>query len=250
MIRCFRDKSSSGSRRSGGQWTRTYSQRWKHLYLYAFPPFLLVGRTLQKIRREQVQRAVVIAPAWPTQPWFPLLLEMIVDHPIYLPQSKTLLQPPPIAENSPTTCGELSTSNRVGSVRNSLQKQGISQEAADIICSSWRKSTEKSYTSAWNKWSGWCKEWGANPFSASVAEIADFLTQFNNGKQYSTINSYLSAISNTHPQIDGYPVGTHPIICRLMQGVFNERPSEPKNILKSGSPFIFGINGRHRSSLL
>jgi hypothetical protein len=40
----------------------------------------------------------------------------------------------------------------------------------------------------------------------AIADIADFLTHgFNSGKQHSTINSYRSAISNTHPQIDGYP---------------------------------------------
>ena len=125
--------------------------------------------------------------------------------------------------------GESSTLDRVAGVRNSLQEQGISQEAADIICSSWRKSTEKSYTSAWNKWSSWCQERSINPFSATIAQVADFLTcQFNSGKQYSTINSYRSAISNTHPQIEGQPVGKHLIICRLMQGMFNERPSEPR----------------------
>ena len=114
-------------------------------------------------------------------------------------------------------------------VRNSLQNQGISQEAEDIIYSSWRKSTEKSYTSVWKKWSSWCEERGADSFSATIAEIADFLThQFNSGKQYFTINSYHFATSNTHLEIDGYPVGRHPIICRLMQGVFNERPSVPK----------------------
>ena len=111
--------------------------------------------------------------------------------------------------------GESSTLDRVAGVRNSLQKQGISQEAANIICSSWRKTMEKSYTSAWNKWSSWCQEQSINPFSATIAQVADFLTcQFNSGKQYSTINSYRSAISNTHPQIEGQPVGKHLIICR------------------------------------
>lgn len=124
---------------------------------------------------------------------------------------------------------ESTTPGRLAGVRNSLQEQGISQAATDIICSSWRKSTEKSYTSAWNKWSSWCEERGTNPFSATIADIADFLThEFNSGKQYSTISSYRSAISNTHPQIDGQPVGKHPILCRLMQGMFNERPSEPR----------------------
>ena len=132
----------------------------------------------------------------------------------------------PIGDNSSTTGGESTTLSRMASVRTSLQKQGICQEAAEIIFSSGRKSTEKSNTSAWNKCSGWCEERGKNSFSASIAEILTH--KFNSGKQHSTINSYRSAISNTHPQIDGYPVGKHPIICRLMQGMFNERPSEPK----------------------
>ena len=114
-------------------------------------------------------------------------------------------------------------------VWSSLQEQGISEAAANIIYSSWRKITEKSYSSAWNRWSSWCDERVTDPFSATIAEIAEFLTsEFRAGKQYSTTNSYLSAISNIHPQVDGNAVGKHPIICRLMQGMFNERPTEPR----------------------
>ena len=135
----------------------------------------------------------------------------------------------PNGENSSPTGSETTTSSRVVGVRSSLQEQGISEAAANIICSSWRKSTEKSYSSAWNRWSSWCDERVTDPFSATIAEIAEFLTsEFRAGKQYSTINSYRSAISNTHPQVDGNAVGKHPIICRLMQGMFNERPTEPR----------------------
>ena len=152
-----------------------------------------------------------------------------ISRPTYLSPTVERSVTEPIEDNPPSTEGEPSTLGRMEGVRNSLQKQGISGDAADIICSSWRKSTEKSYSSAWNKWSGWCEERTTDPFSATIAEIADFLThQFRDGKQYSTINSYRSAISNTHPHIEGYPTGKHPIICRLMRGVFNERPSEPK----------------------
>ena len=204
-----------------------FSQNWSRTHPYAFPPFLLVGRTLQKMRRERVVEAVIIAPAWPRQPWFPSTGDD--SRPTDLSPTVERSVTEPIEDNPPSTEGEPSTLGRVEGVRNSLQKQGISGDAADIICSSWRKSTEKSYSSAWNKWSGWCEERNTDPFSATIAEIADFLThQFRDGKQYSTINSYRSAISNTHPHIEGYPTGKHPIICRLMQGVFNERPSEPK----------------------
>ena len=68
-----------------------------------------------------------------------------------------------------------------------------------------------------------------DPFSASVADVVDFLTsEFQSGKQYSSINSYRAAISNIHEGIDGQPVGKHPIVCRLLQGMFNSRPPTPR----------------------
>ena len=47
-------------------------------------------------------------------------------------------------------------------------------------------------------------------------------------KQYTTLNSYRSALSATLHHIDGRPVGQHPIVCRLLQGMFNERPPAPR----------------------
>ena len=47
-------------------------------------------------------------------------------------------------------------------------------------------------------------------------------------KQYRTINSYRSAISMTHAPVDGVVVGNHPLVSRLMKGVFNSRPPQPR----------------------
>ena len=59
-------------------------------------------------------------------------------------------------------------------------------------------------------------------------EILDYLTQqFHSGKQYSTINSYRSAISATHIGYGSTPAGQHPLVCRLLQGIFNSRPQSP-----------------------
>ena len=55
------------------------SQSWTNLCPYAFPPFVLIGRTIQKLRKERVPRAVIITPIWPNQPWYPLILENLVD---------------------------------------------------------------------------------------------------------------------------------------------------------------------------
>ena len=64
-----------------------------------------------------------------------------------------------------------------------------------------------------------------NPISAIVASIIEFLTdQFDLGLQYCTINTIRSSISTTHPGIEGTAVGSHPLVSRLMRGIFNCRP--------------------------
>jgi hypothetical protein len=70
------------------------SQEWTNLSLYAFPPFILLGRVLRKIRTDKVHQAVLLAPIWPNQHWYPLLLEMITDFPVTLPQLPDLLESP------------------------------------------------------------------------------------------------------------------------------------------------------------
>ena len=59
---------------------------------YAFPEFNLIGRTLKKLEKSAVKRLILIAPAWKMQYWFPLLLKMLVEVPVRLPQRPDLLQ--------------------------------------------------------------------------------------------------------------------------------------------------------------
>ena len=70
------------------------AQPWTNLRPYAFPPFILLGRIIRKIRQENVKEVVVIAPIWANQSWFPLLLGSLVDLPIALPEMPTLLSNP------------------------------------------------------------------------------------------------------------------------------------------------------------
>ena len=52
-----------------------------------------------------------------------------------------------------------------------------------------------------------------------------FLAQlFKEGYQYQSLNSYRSAISAVHCKVDGQSVGQHPLITRMLKGVYNERP--------------------------
>ena len=50
-----------------------------------------------------------------------------------------------------------------------------------------------------------------------LSSILDFLaSEYAEGKQYRTLNSYHSAISMTHSPIDGVVVGKHPLVVRVI----------------------------------
>ena len=66
---------------------------WDGMNAYAFPPFNLVGRVLQKFRDHSCS-LILVAPLWPRQPWFPELLSLLVDQPLRLPPSRDLLRQP------------------------------------------------------------------------------------------------------------------------------------------------------------
>lgn len=48
---------------------------WNKYYFYAFPPFSVILRVLQKIRVDRAE-GVVVVPWWPTQPWFPIFMQL------------------------------------------------------------------------------------------------------------------------------------------------------------------------------
>ena len=58
---------------------------------YAFPPFILLGRVLQKIRREKIHQVTGWHWYGQTNIRYPLLLESASDRPISLPQFPDLL---------------------------------------------------------------------------------------------------------------------------------------------------------------
>jgi len=59
-------------------------------FIYAFPPFSLALRTLTKWKQDAAE-GIVILPYWPTAPWYPLMLRMLIHQPVLLPKGKRTL---------------------------------------------------------------------------------------------------------------------------------------------------------------
>ena len=132
-------------------------------------------------------------------------------------------------ESSPPNTGESDVFNHVACLRQGFSSQGFSERVTELLLQSWRSITHSAYNSAWSKWCGWCSGRHINPLSASLGNILEFLAdQFDLGLQYRSLNTLRSAISNSHSQIDCVNVGSHPIVSRLLKGMFNARPPAPR----------------------
>ena len=117
----------------------------------------------------------------------------------------------------------------VASIRQSLLSQNIPERVSKILLASWKERTEKQYESAWKQFYCWCHKKSVNPFSCHLDSILLYLSDlYEKGLQYRTINSHKSAIPMTHLPIDNVCVGVHPLVSRLMKGIFNLRPAVPK----------------------
>ena len=71
--------------------TDAFAMNWSNIEAYAFPPFNLVHAVLHKTKTDMAS-IVLVAPLWSAQPWWPLLLELLIDYPVYLGNDPDLLE--------------------------------------------------------------------------------------------------------------------------------------------------------------
>lgn len=67
-----------------------FTVKWDKYFFYAFPPFSLILKSLQKIVNEEAT-GIIVFPYWPSQPWFPMLKQLTVSKIVTFPPSRTLL---------------------------------------------------------------------------------------------------------------------------------------------------------------
>ena len=117
---------------SGAVAIDAFSLSWANMNCYAFPPFSLLPRVLAKIRHDKAV-VLLIAPVWPTQSWYPLLLQLLTVQPILLPRLDNLESP-----SQPRTAPAATQTQRgrLDVIRKTLSNKGFSKQAIDIICAS------------------------------------------------------------------------------------------------------------------
>jgi hypothetical protein len=74
---------------------------WGNFYfIYLFPPFSLLNRCIRKIKTDKAS-GMIIVPYWPTQIWFPALMELVTDNPIVINRKKKILTLPHRGQHHP-----------------------------------------------------------------------------------------------------------------------------------------------------
>ena len=112
---------------------------WEGAYL--FSPFALVGRCLQFILRHQIFRAVLVAPAWQGQTYYPQLLSVLRGSPWLLPVMKDQVLGP-FGESHPMEADR--TASRLATIKAAASGQGLSADISRLWVSPWRSSTQSS----------------------------------------------------------------------------------------------------------
>ena len=74
--------------------TNAFTLQWTNLKAYAFPPFALILRVLNKIKNDAAQ-VILVTPKWPTQSWWPIALHLSFRPPIIItPRDDLLIRKP------------------------------------------------------------------------------------------------------------------------------------------------------------
>ena len=210
----------------GATFINAFLMNWQHHYFYAFPPFSLISTCLQKIEQDQAS-GVLLVPVWKTQPWFTILLHLLIDKPRLLAS---------VHGTVGTTTQQCSSSTEKSNaidgmqgLREAIKQRGISGKAAEIILRSWSESTHKQYEPYIKRWTTFCDQREITPFDPSVTSLLDFLIELHEkGLAYSTLNTARSAISAFTIPKDNSSIGGHPTVIRFMKGVYKSTPPTPR----------------------
>ena len=203
-----------------------FSFYWSQDIIYAFPPFNLIPRVLQKIENEKIEENLIV-PIFVNKSWFTRLLNLLIKESLWLLSSDISLIFPYWRRLSNLNLAKKRIDGLL-CIRRCLQEQDIPSKIADIIVQLWRPATSRKYNIYTSKWVQFCSERNYSPYETIVNQILLFLYDlFKSGVGYSVMNTARSSLS-TFINIDGLPVSQYQVITRFMKGILNIKPALPK----------------------
>ncbi|XP_011858469.1 PREDICTED: uncharacterized protein LOC105556025, partial [Vollenhovia emeryi] len=174
-----------------------FTLKWSDLDFYAFPPFSMIARVLQKIKNDKAS-GIVVVPLWTGQTWFP--------------------------DTSPSASSKTYPGCRQA-IREALKHRGASEDSIGIMLRAWEDSTLKQYNSTLALWWTFNNEGKMDPLEVSAAKVLEFLTKrYKEGANYGTLNAARSALAT----ISAEDIGANGLIRKFIRGSSKSRPSNPR----------------------
>ena len=166
------------------------SQDWQGRSMYMFPLFPLLSKVIQKLRSTQEAEVILIAPWWPKQSWFPHLLRLCVDRPLFLPYPGDLLsQQDEKYVSDGNAC--------MDALVRHYKEAGFSDEVSRLAAAPRRPSTNRMYEDQWLRFNRWAAGQGFDLLNPSAAQIASFLySLFDTGLSPQTFKGYRTCLSS------------------------------------------------------
>ena len=199
------------------------TQNWDCLYGYAYPPTALIPRVLRKLRLQPTAQILLVAPFWPSQPWFCQMTSMLTDLPRAISQRDDLLKNAVTGMRYPKP----EAMRLTVWPRKSFVDHGFSANVADTAARARRESTRRVYGSRLKHYQKWCVDRGVDPVKAPLTEVAEFLENLRtvrhkgNPLAPSTFAGYRSAIAAIHQGFsDGSTVSSNTDLSTLLKGIF------------------------------
>ena len=194
-------------------------------YTCMFPPFSLIGQVLNKLKRDKVEKAILVFRLWRSQVCFLVLKEMLCTFPVRLPRHRDLMVLLHNGQSHPL-------SKRITWLL--LVYQGIPsrsrafKQTADIILNSWRPGTQKQYEFAWRKWYLWCLCRKSDPFITNEMTVLKYLDKLHRQKRsYTVLNTRESMLLQTLPPFGNSWCDNTSLIKCCMKGISQLKPPMP-----------------------
>lgn len=110
---------------------------------------------------------------------------------------------------------------------------GWDDSQLNLLKSSWRPSTRKTYKVAWDRWISWNTKHGLNPFQPSGSTLAKFLADLflKQNLSYNTIlvhKSVVSTLCNT--ELAGY-LSSHVLVKHVLKSIALAKPIQHKTLI-------------------
>jgi len=105
---------------------------------------------------------------------------------------------------------------------------------------SWRTGTKKQYEPYLKKWFEYARLHSINPYKHDIQKALAFLTiLFNNNSSYNQVNTARSALSTFIIYDNNMTFGKMPIVKRFMKGVYESKPTFPRNLFVWDVSIVF-----------